>query len=142
MEGRTDVVWGTVNDGPICHCVNARDSKATIGRGQRQLSPRVDLPHHELVSRLQERVKLQVSEKSAVDLHKLSFNAGTIPQLKPRTVMSIRQQSGKPTTLSTSKLKVSYAPHDPHSTHHLHLHCNSQLSAELSDFKFGQLFEG
>ena len=26
--GRTDIVWGTVNDGPICHCVNAGEVKA------------------------------------------------------------------------------------------------------------------
>ena len=101
---RTDIVWGTVNDGPICHCVNAGEAKAPIGRGQKQLSLRVNLPRNELVSRLQEHVKLQVSEKSAVDLHKLSFNAGAIPQQKPHTVMSLCQQSGKPTTPPTSKL--------------------------------------
>ena len=99
-----DIVWGMVNGGPICHSVNVGEAKAPIGRGQNPLSLRVNLPHHKLVSRLQEHVKLQVSEKSAVDLHKLSFNTGAIPQQKPRTVMSLRQQSGKPTTLPTAKL--------------------------------------
>ena len=42
--------------------INAGESKAPIGRGQKQLSLRVDLPHHELISRLQEWVTRQAEE--------------------------------------------------------------------------------
>jgi len=99
MQGEEDkdVVWGIVNDGCLYYRVNAREPKAPIGRGQKQLSLRVDLPHHELISRLQ-----QVEEKPAVDLYKLQHCG--FSRAKTCTVMSLRQQRGKVTTLSTSKL--------------------------------------
>ena len=34
--GRTDIVWGTVNDGPICHCVNAGEAKAPMSMYQKR----------------------------------------------------------------------------------------------------------
>ena len=117
QEENDDVVWGIASDGLVYHHVNAAEPKAPNGSGQKQLLLRVYLPHHELISCLQEWVNLL--------LICTNFNTGAVPQQKPRTMMTLCQsQRGKSTTLSTSKLH--------------HAHCNSQLSAELSSFKFGQ----
>ena len=56
-EEDNHVVRGIVNDVLIHHHVNAAVPKA-IESGQKQLPLRVYLPHHELISCLQERVNL------------------------------------------------------------------------------------
>jgi len=56
-EEDNDVVWGMVNDGLIYHRVNAGEPRALIGRGQKQLPIRVDLPHHELIDSTPRRRK-------------------------------------------------------------------------------------
>jgi hypothetical protein len=114
-------VWGMVSSTTM----PMRQSQRHQSREVKSSS--LNLPHHELISCLQERVNPQAEKKRAVDLYK--FNNGAVPQQKPRTMMSLHQQSGKPTTLLTSKVdRVPTAYH----------HCYSQLSAELSSFKFGQ----
>ena len=36
LIGRTDIVRGTVNDGPMCHCVNAGEAKAPMSMYQKR----------------------------------------------------------------------------------------------------------
>ena len=97
-----DIVWGIVNDGLIyCH-VNAAELKAPNGRGPKQLPLRVYLPHHELISCLQERVNPQAEGKPAVDLSKFQ-NWNSFPAKATYDDVPLPER-GKPTTLSTFKL--------------------------------------
>jgi hypothetical protein len=69
----TMLFWRMVSDKLMYHHVNVGEPKTPIRRGQTKLPLRVDLPDHELISRLQERVLVnpQAEERPAVDLHEL-----------------------------------------------------------------------
>ena len=68
QEEDDDVVWGITSDGLVYRHVNAAEPKAPNGSGQKQLPLRVNLPHHELISCLQERVNPHAEGKPAIDL--------------------------------------------------------------------------
>ena len=100
-EEDNNVVQGIVNDGLIYYHVNAAEPKA-IKSNQNQLPLRVYLPHHELMSCLEEQVNPQWRENLLSIC--TNFKTGAVPQQKPHMMMSLCQQCGKSTTLSTSKL--------------------------------------
>ena len=111
-----------MNSSIIGQCGRAEGANPSRERSKATL----DLPHHKLIGRLEECVNVTTPKrwKNVLSIC-TNFNmTGAIPQQKPRMMMSVCQQPGKPTTLSTSEL---------------HRAPSLQLAAELSSFKFGQL---